>query len=146
MERIATSLLVSSFSYDHRYFESLFSRTKWNLLRAETAAEALEILRKRIVPVIIADERIDPGGWKGLLDEIRRLPYTPRLIVACLLATDALWADVLSCGGYDILARPFEQQEILHSISMGWLSWKETAERVRPLPPAKSSAAGLAYP
>lgn len=57
------------------------------------------------------------------------LPYRPKLIVASLLTTEGIWADVLNLGGYDVLVRPLNQEEALHSIGMAWLAWKHDAER-----------------
>ena len=44
----------------------------------------------------------------------------PQLIVADRLADDALWAEVLNLGGYDLLMTPFEPEEVLRVVSMAW--------------------------
>lgn len=132
-ECVATALLISSFEYDHRYFQNLFNRTNWQLLQAGTIVAACEILWNYLVPVVVVDEGIEAGGWKGVLENTQPLQHARKIIVMSLLSTDSTWADVFQLGAYDLLARPLEQQEVLHSISMAWLAWKyELERRARP--------------
>jgi DNA-binding response OmpR family regulator len=34
------------------------------------------------------------------------------------LADEALWAEVLNLGGYDVLTKPFDPKEVHHAVSM----------------------------
>ena len=47
----------------------------------------------------------------------------PSLIVASRLADDRLWADALTLGAFDVLAKPFERMEVVRSVSSAWLDW-----------------------
>jgi FixJ family two-component response regulator len=51
------------------------------------------------------------------------------------LADEYLWAEVLNLGGCDVLAKPFEDHEVLRAAYMAWQSWKrrraETVRRTR---------------
>ena len=64
------------------------------------------------VQVVIAESRLPDGDWKNVLLELDRLPSPPNLIVASRTADDRLWAEVLNIGGYDVLAQPFEAEEL----------------------------------
>ena len=50
--------------------------------------------------------------WKRVLQDLRRMSVPPQLVVTSPLADDALWAEVLNWGGYDVLAEPFERNEV----------------------------------
>jgi DNA-binding response OmpR family regulator len=41
----------------------------------------------------------------------------------------SLWAKVLNLGGYDVLMKPFDSEEVLRVISLAWRSWKDRCER-----------------
>lgn len=49
----------------------------------------------------------------------------PQLIVADRLADEALWAEVLNLGRYDVPVMPFAHEEVLRVISMAW-EFRET--------------------
>jgi DNA-binding response OmpR family regulator len=123
-ERVATALLVSPHKSDHYYFDSLFGRTNWKLHHAYSNAEAEAFLREQSVPVVIIDEDLDPGAWDLVVEASGKTGLTPKLLVASLLTAGGGWAEALNSGAYDVLARPLDQQEVLHSISMAWLAWK----------------------
>jgi DNA-binding NtrC family response regulator len=57
----------------------------------------------------------------------------PNLIVTSRLADDELWAEVLNLGGYDVLAQPFDPQEVYRIVFQAWHEQKrrvqESAER-----------------
>jgi len=41
-----------------------------------------------------------------------------------------LSAEVLNRGGYDLLAVPFDRQEVLHAVGLAWQSWNNAHTRV----------------
>ena len=63
-------------------------------------------------PVVICEKSLPDGEWKDLLGK------TPRLIVTSHAADEALWAEVLNLGGYDVLAQPFDEQEVRRVVAM----------------------------
>ena len=143
--RVATALLISPFEQDHVYFGNIFSRTNWKLFRANSREEAFAVLARHQVPVIVAEERLGLADWKDILHSMQHMDRAPKLVVASALSDGDLWADVLNLGGYDVLARPFDQREVLHCISTAWLAWKEEGEKRSPhiVPSqARATAAG----
>ena len=63
-------------------------------------------------PVVICERSLPDGDWKDLVGK------TPRLIVTSHAADEALWAEVLNLGGYDVLAQPFDEQEVRRVVAM----------------------------
>ena len=123
-EKIVTVLSVSESPDDHAALRLVFRHTNWVLLEASCCGDALARLRKQPVPVVICDACLPDGTWKDLLRYIAAQPEPPQLIVACRLADDRLWAEVLNLGGYNLLEKPFERSDLVHLISMAWLHWK----------------------
>ncbi len=72
----------------------------------------LRFLKRNLVPVVIADSDLPQWNWKQVLCDLRHLPEPPHLVVASRMADDLFWAEVLNIGGYDVLARPFEAEEL----------------------------------
>lgn len=65
------------------------------------------------------------SSWKSLLAALDQLPDRPLLVVTSRLADEHLWAEVLNLGGYDVLMKPFDPQEVVRVISLAWLRWKD---------------------
>ena len=63
-------------------------------------------------PVVICERSLPDGDWKDLLGK------TPRLIVTSRVANEALWAEVLNLGGYDVLAQPFDELEVRRVVAL----------------------------
>ena|SRR5690242_1039361 len=95
----------------------------WRLEFCSDADTALSELRKGVVPMVLCDGDSDPSLWRELLDEVRRLPEAPFLIVTSRLADDRLWSEALNLGAYDVLTKPFEESEVTRVLSMAWLRW-----------------------
>jgi len=99
------------------YLRDLFSEAGWNLIEASGGSEALAALRRRPVDVVICERSIDGGDWRMLLDAVQAIPESPALIVTARTADEALWAEVLNEGGFDVLSQPLEREETLRVIS-----------------------------
>jgi DNA-binding NtrC family response regulator len=78
--------------------------------------------------VVICESQLPDGDWKLLLDGVSRVPSPPLMIVASTHADDALWAEVLNMGAYDVLSKPFDRTEVTRIISLAWLHWKDQVE------------------
>jgi DNA-binding response OmpR family regulator len=73
--------------------------------------------------VVVCERDLPDGSWKHLLDKVETLARPPRLIVASRLADERLWAEVLNLGGYDVLATPFDADEVYRVVSYAVDSW-----------------------
>jgi len=118
-------LSISPDERDHASLRGVFSHTRWRLFEAPDCSEALDFLRRNPVGVVICESRLPDGGWRDLLEGVSGLPTSPLLIVASRNADDALWAEALNLGAYDVLSKPFQMVEVTRIVSLAWLYWKE---------------------
>lgn len=113
-----TLLTVSHDQSDCASLRILLSSGNWTIEGARSCADAFRIL-KHAPPTVVACERDLPDGtWKDLMHLLRSLDDAPPVIVLSKHADEALWAEVLNLGGYDVLAKPFEQVEVERVLSM----------------------------
>jgi len=82
--------------------------------------EALTHLSDNDTAVVICERDLPDGDWKLVLNRLDSLPAPPNLIVTSRLTGDELWAEVLNLGGYDVLAQPFEAQEVYRVVFLAW--------------------------
>ena len=133
MDTIVPALLaIPACAEERNFLRTLFSASGWEIHLAQTFQEVLAAVRRRRVGVLLCESKFSDGHcWKDLLNEIQRLEFPPMLIVTDRLADERLWAEVLNLGGYDLLLKPFDPEEILRVVSSAWMSWKLGVARSR---------------
>ncbi len=103
----------------------IFSRSKWDIQFAQSLREARSLLYDEHFSVVLCEYELTDGKWVDALNEIEMSGRNPRLIVAASNADEALWAEVLNLGGYDVLEMPFQSQEVIRVLSLAWLHWRK---------------------
>jgi DNA-binding NtrC family response regulator len=105
-------------------------RNRWQFRQASDRQQALSLLATARCATLITGPRL-PGGepWQVLLEESANLPSPSVIIIAAHLADEALWAEVLNLGGYDVLAMPFDEDEVERVLSAAYhhLMYRRTA-------------------
>ncbi len=137
--RVVTVLLISPDAGDHIVIRHAFDHSNWVLYQCHSLEEGLELLREQAVPVAIVEERLAGADWRDALRAFGAASRPPKLIVASFGADSSLWAEVINLGGYDVLAKPWNERELYLAVSQAWLAWKHEAAR----PPARESETPL---
>jgi DNA-binding NtrC family response regulator len=123
-------LAVSSCREELAFLTETFRDTTWRLREAPTYRDALTILCLDRMPVVICRCCLPDGNWKDVLSQIAVLPDAPRLIVTSHEPDDRLWTDVITLGGYDVLATPLDPKEVIWAVGRAWQSWENECCRV----------------
>lgn len=142
-ERVVTVLAVCPAKEDQLVLQHIFGHSKWQLFCESTWQKARSVLGEKRVPVVISDSVLPDASWKDVLGELSSMPDLPTLIVSARIADEHLWGEVLNLGGYDVLAKPFDANEVFRVVSLAWLNWKDSLERVRAAAPNVARAVGL---
>ena len=101
------SILLVSSSHEIRCaLLTVLSSSFRNLCVARSYREAACLLGGSRIPIIICEARFDGGTWHELVDHAT-------VIVTSRITDEALWAEVLNLGGYDVLVQPFDRTEVL---------------------------------
>jgi len=117
-------LSVSPNDEDRASLERIF-KSDWTVIASSTLASALCTLRERPIPIVICDCDASLGSWNAMLDQISLLPDPPLLIVTSRLADERLWAEALNLGAWDVLAKPFEADEVIRIVSIARQHWQD---------------------
>lgn len=140
-------LAVSPAEEDHVLLAHIFSHSNWKFESASSCRQALQLMKQREFPIVLAAVQLADGTWKDLLAELSSRPVPPRLIVASTFADDSLWAEVLDLGGYDVLGKPFDSGEVIRVMSLAWRQWKHEADQAaRGADPQSGEGSALAGP
>ena len=101
---------------DRTALQRIIGPCKWELYWTSTCWETIDAFRRTSPPIVICDRALPDGDWRQLWDILAREPRPPMFIVTSRLADDALWAEVLNLGGYDLLLQPFRTEEVIRMV------------------------------
>lgn len=130
----ATPVLVAISEPDVRQaLLSALAGSKWRLRIVAGPEEAANFLRTDIAAVVIVSYRSEgQQSWRSLIEQTRRLPAPPSIVVTDHAADEFMWAEVLNLGAYDLLPQPFVEREATYLLSAAWRFWKENARLSAP--------------
>jgi len=140
-----TVISVSSNDDDCASLEHIL-KSGWAVIRRATIASALSVLREMPTPIVICDCDVLPATWQELLDRISLLPNPPLLIVTSRLADERLWAEALNLGAWDVLAKPFDADEVQRIVSIAEQHWQDRHGACLGRAKQGKSSNGIRYP
>jgi DNA-binding response OmpR family regulator len=117
-ERPFAILVAGGFDSDLIALLHILSDTDWTLYWNTTRADAVETLRCRSVAVVLCDRDLPDGDWRDVLRAAASVASRPPVIVTARFANDRLWAEVLNLGGYDVVRKPFDADEVMRAVSL----------------------------
>ncbi len=121
--------VVTVFPSTPVHLREIFHGLNWRIHEAQGARDVAQFLSERRAPVILCHCSFADGNWRDLVDCLSGLPCPPRLVVTSELADDFLWAEVLNLGGYDVLAQPFRESEVVRTLTSALWQWAQEAAR-----------------
>jgi DNA-binding NtrC family response regulator len=137
----APILVISPYGEDYIHLPEILNDPHWEWYEAQGCAQALNLLNIREIGVVICELDQPDGSWRDLLEGAVNMAAPPNLIVCSRLADERLWAEVLNLGGYDVLAKPFDREEVLRVVFLAWDWWERRFGRnaVSKLPTAPNA-------
>lgn len=133
-----TGLLISPAERDHELLEKLFAEQGWTLFSARSLGSASILLRQENISVVLTERDLPAGTWRDVLEIAHGVVRPPLVIVTSLHADEQLWAEALNLGAYDVLAKPFNQLEIVRVLNSAWI---RHSGALRPIAKIRGSAA-----
>jgi|SRR5579862_8236338 len=122
-KEVVSVLAILPCREDRASLEEIFAHSKWDLHHAEALRPAVPLIEQVKSGVVITDDRLPDGTWRDVLEHLQRRRDAPPLVVVSRLADEALWAEVLNHGGFDVLPTPFEARAVIWSITVAWQHW-----------------------
>lgn len=123
-QRGTAVLAVTIREEDRGALERIFLSAGWRFHHATDCRSAFRLIEEFDIPVVICDTQFGQCCWRDLHAQAAKSPTAPAVIVASRAADDFLWAEVLNVGGFDVLAKPFEKQEVLWAARTAWEEWQ----------------------
>ena len=145
-DKPCTVLTVNLHHEDAAALGCILNGSNWILTGVSNCREALAYERFKAVSVVVCGPLMPDGSWNTLLHALGDIPDAPALIVVSRFADEHLWAEVLNLGGYDVLATPFDKNEVLRMLYLTSTTRKRKLKRKPSTAATSVSVEGLNKP
>ena len=115
-------LSISPVQGDHEMLRRIIE-PDFAVYRARTLWSGQSILRRRTIAVVVCEEDLRPGSWKEIVATADAVPEPPIVVVTSRHADEALWAEVLNLGAFDLVAKPFGANEVRRVVDSALFHW-----------------------
>jgi len=137
-------LSVSPDDEDRPALERIF-KSSWTVVAGSSIVSILSALREIPIPIVIYDCDVSFGSWSEMLERISLLSDPPLFIVTSRLADERLWAEALNLGAWDVLAKPFESDEVIRIVTIATQHWQDRHGVYKSCTERRKSAIGGGY-
>jgi hypothetical protein len=121
--RIAIVALVVS-DHDRDVLTRISDREPVDIHFAESHVDAWEAMNRLNSPVILYDRDWPDAEWRTTVQALASSPHRSCVILASRVADDYLWQELIRCGGYDLLAKPFRADDVARALKLALSYWK----------------------
>ena len=125
--RLTVIALVSG-DADRRELMGICGRKGWNLLFAGSLEEARTALEKVRAPVVLCDRDLPGSGWRSTVEGLASSPHRACVILVSAVVDSYLWNEVVRLGGFDVLSKPFREDEVARAVRLAWSYWNNAAK------------------
>jgi DNA-binding NtrC family response regulator len=121
--RIPIVALVVS-DHDREVLTCISNRELVDIHFAESHVDAWEAMNRLNSPVILYDRDWPNAEWRTTVQALAASPHRCCVILASRVADDYLWQELISCGGHDLLAKPFRADDVARALKLALSYWK----------------------
>ncbi len=101
---------------------------RWRISIVPSSTAAIAALDGQPTPLVICDRDLSSEDWRDVLAKIASLPQAVCVLLASAVVDDYLWRQVIRHHGYDVVSKPFQQEELRRAVTFAW-SWRGWAHR-----------------
>ena len=113
-----TVLAMTASCPDATRLHDILAGPAWKLRVVDNLEDAQAFLGARSPSIVLFDRDLPNVDWRQAIGTLANGHC--RVILASFVADDYLWEEVIHCGGYDVIAKPFRADEVIHMIQFAW--------------------------
>jgi DNA-binding NtrC family response regulator len=106
-------LIVTGSQETRAALSQIFTNQGWAVREGGAKADAAELLKRSPARLIVTDSKLPDGNWLDILALAQSVAPEVQVVVTAPHADDALWAEVLYRGAYDVIAQPLDEREVV---------------------------------
>jgi hypothetical protein len=96
----------------------------WELFLCSNCKVAESVLRTESVPIVLCDRDTLGIYWRDAFRIFLRSDRSRCVVLFSNADDDYLWQDVIRCGGYDVVHKPLQEEQVVRTVKFAWSFWK----------------------
>jgi CheY-like chemotaxis protein len=124
--RISIVALVVS-DHDREVLNCISNHEPVDIHFAESHGDAWEAMNRLNSAVILYDRDWPNAEWRTTVQAFASSPHRSCVILASRVADDYLWQELIRCGGYDLLAKPFRPDDVTRAFKLALSYWRSSS-------------------
>jgi DNA-binding NtrC family response regulator len=113
---------------DRKLLAEISARNQWSVHFTDTCGEAWVVLNQLKAPVILCDRDLPGREWRDVMQMMASSAHSACAILLSRVVDDYLWNEVIGKGGYDVLAKPLREDDVVRSVRLAWSYWNSTTK------------------
>jgi DNA-binding NtrC family response regulator len=101
--------------------------TGWAVAHADNLRAGTAWLQSNVAAVAVTEGETSGQDWATIVSCLRELADAPEVVV--ITSNELPLPDVLRCGAFDLLRRPFDDSDLLWAVASAWHTWITRRER-----------------
>ncbi len=114
--------------HDRSVVLNLGWRYHWEVFFANTCEEARLLADELHPQILLMDRDLAGSGWRTAMSSIASSSSEPCILLVSRVIDDYLWNEVVYNGGYEVVAKPIREDEVLRSVRLAWCYWRSAAK------------------
>lgn len=100
--------------------ERVFRAQGWSLTTADSLGRGLSAPANSGPVMVILDRDLASPDWRPAVRQFASHRNCACVILVSRVVDDYLWEEVINHGGYDVLVKPFQERELVHTLEFAW--------------------------
>jgi DNA-binding NtrC family response regulator len=113
---------------DRKLLAEISARNQWSVHFTDTCGDAWVVLNQLKAPVILCDRDLPSTEWRDVVQMMASSAHSACAILLSRVVDDYLWNEVISKGGYDVLAKPLREDDVVRSVRLALSYWNSTTK------------------
>jgi DNA-binding NtrC family response regulator len=101
--------------------------TGWAVAHVDNLGAATAWLQSNVAAVAVIEAETSGQNWATIVSGLHDLAGAPEVVV--VTSNESPAPDVLRCGAFDELRRPFDDSDLLWAVASAWHIWMTRRER-----------------
>jgi DNA-binding NtrC family response regulator len=114
---------ITQDSDDSAALQQIAATYGWRITILGSSDAAVAALQEQPTPLVICDRDLPGEAWREVLMKIAAVPQAVCVLLASRVLDDYLWHQVIRHHGYDVVAKPFQPEELRRAVTFAW-SWR----------------------
>ncbi len=99
----------------------------WEVLFLKTCQEALSLVDDLKPQIILMDRDAAGADWRAEMSSLASASSGACIMLVSRVVDDQLWNEVVLNGGYEVLPKPIQREEVSRAVRLAWSYWSSAA-------------------